>query len=93
MSLSDMWAAVDVRLITAAVAPAGVTKVTWWLYVLLAGPLGATVLAFGYLRSIGARHGPVCCPSCGTPARVHDPYLMCDACERVIGLAPDMLSR
>jgi hypothetical protein len=29
------------------------------------------------------------CPICGGPTRIHDTYLMCDQCERLVGMAPD----
>ena len=26
------------------------------------------------------------CPTCGGPTRVHDGYLMCDKCRRIVGI-------
>ena len=31
--------------------------------------------------------GSVSCPSCGGPTRLHEPYFMCDSCQRCVGLS------
>jgi Zn finger protein HypA/HybF involved in hydrogenase expression len=34
-----------------------------------------------------SRSGPISCQSCGGPVRLHEPYLMCDSCQRCVGLS------
>ena len=45
----------------------------------------ALILAALALRS-RSRGGAISCPSCDGPARLHEPYVMCDSCQRCIGL-------
>ena len=45
----------------------------------------ALILAAVALRS-RSRSGQMSCPSCGGPVRLHEPYVMCDSCQRCIGL-------
>lgn len=34
-----------------------------------------------------SRRGLLSCPMCGGPARLHEPYVMCDSCQRCVGLS------
>ena len=34
-----------------------------------------------------SRAGLMSCPSCGGPGRLHEPYVMCNSCQRCIGLS------
>jgi hypothetical protein len=39
------------------------------------------------LRALGVLSGEsMSCPICGGATRFHDPYLMCDDCERCVGV-------
>ena len=44
----------------------------------------ALVLAAVAVRS---RAVLISCPSCGGPAKLQEPYVMCDSCQRCIGLS------
>jgi hypothetical protein len=33
------------------------------------------------------RSGTLSCPTCGAEARFHEPYWMCDGCERLVGVS------
>ena len=50
--------------------------------------LVAIVAAFALVRL--KRHGRVVsCPTCGSVARLHERYWMCDDCKRMIGVSID----
>jgi len=46
----------------------------------------ALLLAAVAMRS-RSRSGPLSCPLCGGPARLHEPYVMCDSCQRCVGFS------
>ena len=47
----------------------------------------ALLLAAAVAMRSRSRGGPMSCPLCGGPARLHEPYLMCDSCQRCVGLS------
>jgi hypothetical protein len=52
--------------------------------------LGAFVAVALLLAAIAVRSrsrgSQMSCPMCGGPARLHEPYVMCDSCRRCVGL-------
>ena len=49
----------------------------------------ALIVAVFALMRLG-RHGRVVsCPTCGSAARLHEPYWMCDDCKRMVGVSID----
>jgi len=55
--------------------------------------LGAFIAVALLLAAIAVRSrsrgGTISCPLCGEPARLHDQYVMCDSCQRCVGLSID----
>jgi hypothetical protein len=50
----------------------------------VSGAVALILSALGMrLRSSGE---PISCPICGGATRFHEPYLMCDECQRCVGL-------
>jgi hypothetical protein len=50
--------------------------------------LALIVVALALMRS--KRHSRVVsCPTCGSAARLHERYWMCDDCKRMVGVAID----
>ena len=61
-----------------------------WLFALAAIliVLGGTLFQ---LHSIDV--APRKCPNCGGKTRYHDPFLMCDACEMLVGVSVEAIWR
>ena len=45
----------------------------------------ALILSVSGMRSRSSGE-PISCPICGGATRFHEPYLMCDECQRCVGL-------
>lgn len=59
----------------------------WVQVAALAAVSGAVALILSAL-GIWSRSSvePISCPICGGATRVHEPYLMCDECQRCVGI-------
>ncbi len=61
--------------------------------ILLFAIAAVLILVIGLYLSFTPDHEPRHCPSCGTPTRFQGPFLMCDACEMMVGVSIEAIYR